>query len=119
MVNQSTQPRHRSFGKRKNVETTPLTFDLLDGKYSFEAKARLQGAVILDFVEMSSENEAGAAHLTKFILQALKDDAERTRFSEVIRSDDPEDVIDIEELGDLVAWLIEEYTSRPTQGSSE
>jgi hypothetical protein len=119
MVDTKKNPRHRSFGKRKTVALEPLTFDLLEGKYQFEAKPVQQGAVILDFVAASADENsaAGAAHLTDFIFQSLKDEDNRERFNEAIRSEDPEDNIDISELGDIVAWLVEEYTSRPTQES--
>lgn len=112
--------RHRSFApaRAKKDLPEPLSFDLLDGKHSFECKPVLQGAVILDFVTASEEGGAGGAgHLTDLIEAALKDDDEVTRFNEVIRSSNIEDTIEIEELGNIVAWLVEEYTSRPTQAS--
>lgn len=112
--------RHRSFAPARSEKDLPepLTFDLLGGKYNFECKPVLQGAVILDFVAASEDGGAGgAAHMTDLIVEALKDDDEVARFNEVIRSKKVEDTVSIEELGEIVAWLVEEYTSRPTQAS--
>jgi hypothetical protein len=117
-----TAPRHRSFGKRKTVEAKPVTFGFFDDdNYVFECKPRLQGAVILDFVAASTEDEGAAAagHMVDLIRKALKDETERTRFDDLIYSDDPELVIEIEELGEVVSYLVEEYTTRPTQGSEQ
>lgn len=115
----ATPKRHRSFAPKQTVELEPLTFDLLDGKHEFECKPVLQGAIILDFVA-SSEGEAtsGAAHLLEFIHKALLTDDDRLKFDAVIRSEDPDDNIEIEELTNIVTWLVEEYTSRPTQAST-
>jgi hypothetical protein len=33
--------------------------------------------------------------------------------------DDPERVVPIETLSDILAWLVEEYTNRPTEASEE
>lgn len=114
----ASSTRHRSFGARRKNTAKPLTFDLLDGKYEFEAKKAVQGAVILDFVASATGDGAdSASHLVDFIFKVLKDDDERARFDAVIRSEDEDDIIEIEDLGDIVSWLVEEYTSRPTQES--
>lgn len=111
--------RHRSFAPKKDAIPDPLTFDLLEGKYEFECKPVLQGALILDFVAASEEGGAsGAGHMLTFIHSALKDEEEVSKFEKVVHSEDPADNIDIEELGQIVAWLVEEYTSRPTPASS-
>jgi hypothetical protein len=110
--------RHKSFGSRKLKGSTPLTFDLLEGKYTFTAKSRIQGALLLDFVAQTEDGgAAAAAHLTDFISAVLKTDEDRELFSSVIHSDDEDDTIEIEDLADIVSWLVEEYSQRPTQES--
>ncbi len=115
----ATPKRHRSFAPKKDRELEPLGFDLLDGKYEFDCKPVIQGAVILDFVAAAEEGgSTGAGHTLEFLRSTLLAEKDVELFDKVIRSEDVEDNIEIEELMQIVSWLVEEYTSRPTQAST-
>lgn len=112
----STPKRHRSFTPKKKNET-PLTFDLFDEV--FEAYPAVQGTVVLEFVasiaDTDEDNGAGAAAaILGFFEKTLKPESLK-RFTALTH--DPERVIDAEELSEIVGWLMEEYTDRPTTAS--
>lgn len=103
-------------GTKKGAE--PILFEFWGETLS--AKPRIQGAVILDFIGASSDAEEDGSALTRRILpffkSALTKESYET-FSEIIRSDDK--IVEVEELMDVLSWLISEYTNRPTDGSAE
>lgn len=108
--------RHRSFSsKPKDGEKTvePPTFDL-NGQ-EFTGRPRLPGAVVLNFIA-SADDEGGAVakQLLGFFDAALVPES-LDRFKAVIN--DPDEVVELETLSEIVGWLIEQYTSRPTVAS--
>lgn len=109
--------RHRSFAAKATKERTDdekITFDIAE-KHYFTAKDDIQGAVILDFVAAADEGAAkAAAKIFGFFEQCLPAD-EYKRFNEVVHGDDV--IVEMETLSEIVAYLIEEYTDRPTQAS--
>lgn len=119
-MSETTRP---SFGKRTKAgkKVKPIEFDLFDGEYVFQCKQRLQGAIILDFIAAaeSDDGSSGAGHITELIEAALLTKEDRDLFNQVIRSEDPDDVIEIQDLTDIVTYLVEKYTSRPTSGSEQ
>ena len=108
--------RHRDFGKTKTMsDYEPLAFSL-EGQ-EFECRPAINGATLLKFVADADSNEGGrsATALLDFFSRALKsEDAER--FKALI--DDPDTLIQIETIGEIAAWLVEQYTDRPTQEPS-
>jgi hypothetical protein len=103
--------RHKDFsaGPRNN---DPITFTL-EGE-SFAAKSNIPGAKLLDFVVEADSTDGGkaAAALVDFIKTSLvKEDVDR--FTTLIEDDDKS--IQIETLGAICEWLVEQYTARPTQ----
>jgi hypothetical protein len=108
--------RHRSFAvktRKDFAKDNDLTFDL--GDETFNCVPELPGAVVLDFVAAADEGGGKSAGriLTFFDHAIVKDDQER--FHTLIV--DPERVVEMETLTDILAWLIEEYTARPTTAS--
>lgn len=84
------------------------------------ARPKIQGAVILDFIGASSDAEEDSSALTRRILpffkSALTEESWET-FNKTIRS--PDKIVEVDELMDVLSWLISEYTNRPTNGSAE
>lgn len=111
----NTTKRHRSFTPA-SVDQKPITFDILDEE--FEARPALPGAVILDFIASSGGGDEGGGEVAKKLLgffeRALTPESHE-RFAVLIN--DPDKAVDLETLSEIVGWLIEEYTSRPTRAS--
>lgn len=109
--------RHRSFAAKKPnsfSDDEKISFDL-DEEYTFVCKDDLQGAVILDFVAAADEGATrAAAKIMNFFKEALPE-KEHERFLEVIHGDKL--IVDMELLSEIVGFLIEEYTGRPTEES--
>lgn len=105
--------RFKDFGgKYDPKEAEPLSFKLHDEE--FECYPNLQGKVLLDIVSNSDEeNPAAVAHtMTTFFEKSLKPESYE-RFSVLL--EDPEKIVSVETLGEITAWLVEEYTARPTE----
>lgn len=102
--------RHRSFSAKRPENLAPLTFDL-EGQ-TFEAHKAIPGAVLLDLVaHAGDEGGESAGAIVSFFEQALVPESHE-RFDALIK--DPEAQIPLETLVEILTWLIEEYTSRPT-----
>lgn len=110
--------RHKSFAP-KVEEAEPITFTILDEE--FEAYPQLQGAVIVELLAGLADtgeegNGAAAASLLTNVFEfALKPES-LERFKKLTH--DPERIVDLETLSEIVSWLMEEYTDRPTEDSS-
>lgn len=107
--------RRKTFRGGKNIaEFEPIEFDLNDQTY--KCKPALQGAVLLEFVARADSESGGeaAGALYGFFQDAMEPE-EYERFRAYLNS--PEIIIDMETIGEIASWLVEEYTSRPTQGS--
>lgn len=89
----------------------PIPFEL-EGE-SFEAYGQVPGAVLLDFIAASTqEDSSGTAGAIIGYLKSSMNKTEFKRFDALTR--DPEKLIELQVLADIVAYLIEERTSRPT-----
>jgi len=110
--------RHKSFAPKVD-KAEPITFTILDEE--FEAYPQLQGAVIIDLLAGLADtgeegNSAAAATLLTDIFEVALKPESLTRFKALTH--DPERIVDLETLSEIVAWLMEEYTDRPTEDSS-
>ena len=105
--------RHRDFSGGTSIEDfEPLTFTLNNQK--FETVPAIQGAVLLEFVAAADSDSGGAAAtaLYKFF-EDVMEPSEYKRFMALLK--DPKVIIDMELIGEIAGWLVEEYTSRPTK----
>lgn len=108
--------RHKDFGGGTDVtEYEPLSFTLMG--QNFNCVPAVQGHVLLNFVARASGDDGGAAAgaLDDFFAKAMESD-EFKRFKEHLEN--PRIIIDMEKLGEIAGWLVEEYTTRPTQPPS-
>lgn len=110
---ENTIARHRSFTpKAQNKKIEPLTFELYGE--TFTAHPQIQGAVILEFISAGDDAAGPAGQILSFFGSALEEES-LARFTALIH--DPEKIVDMELLTEILGWLIEEYTSRPTTAS--
>jgi hypothetical protein len=93
----------------------PIEFELVKGE-TFEAYGEVSGAVTLEFIAATSgDNSAETAKGLLAYLKASMDEENFKRFDAIIHS--PNHKIKIETLSGIVAYLIEERSSRPTEAS--
>jgi hypothetical protein len=90
----------------------PIPFEL-EGE-TFEAYGQVPGAVLLDFIAASTQEDSTgtAAAILGYLKSSMPKDTFK-RFDKLTR--DPEKVIELQVLADIVSYLIEERSSRPTQ----
>ena len=103
--------RFKDFGSGGDVNTSPLSFKLHGEE--FECRTNLQGKALLDIIANASDDGAGAAKsINDFFAVALLPES-LEKFNALLT--DPDKIVTVEALGDITAWLVEEYSSRPTQ----
>jgi hypothetical protein len=111
-----TTKRVKDFGSPKNEEAPPLEFKLYGEK--FRCYPEVQGAKLMEFSEkVSSEDQAIVmrALLDFFKIVLLPEDY--PKLQELW--DDPDRIVPIETISEIVSWLVEEYTDRPTEASED
>lgn len=107
-------PRFKDFGKGNQVVMEPLSFELYGEK--FDCHPAIQGKVLLDMVANTADSEGGPGKIiTDFFSKALLPES-LERFDAL--ANDPEKIITVETLGEIVGWLVEQYSGRPTQEPS-
>jgi hypothetical protein len=94
-----------------DVEVEPLGFEL-NGE-EFEVFPECPGALLLEFIE-SADTGSGAAALLRFVRSVMEPE-EYARLDKVLK--DPKKVVKIEKITDIVKFLVEEYSGRPTTAS--
>lgn len=104
--------RSRDFGKTKRLDDfEPLDFTLNGETYN--CKPAIQGGTLLAFVADADSDQGGkaASALYGFFEKALVPE-DYTRFSAMLEDSDV--IVDLNLLGEIAGWLVEEYTARPT-----
>ena len=104
--------RTKDFGASKTIEDfDPLNFTL-NGE-TFNCVRAIQGQTMLEFVADADSDDGGkaAAALYGFFQKALVPD-DYVKFDAMVKSENY--IIDLGMIGDIAAWLVEEYTARPT-----
>lgn len=102
--------KFRDFGSGASTQAPEdISFKLHEEE--FTCLPEIQGAVLLDMVGADGENAArSAGAITEFFGKVLDDDSAK-RFEDLVKSKDR--FVSIETLGEIVGWIIEEYTNRP------
>jgi hypothetical protein len=112
--------RHKSFEVVNLDEAEPLTFDL--GGEEFNCYPEVQGKTILDVMRVASEGDEDtrgalmAVSVLDFFRKVMPPE-EYERFDKLM--EDPKRIVKMDVLSEIMSWLIEEYTDRPTQPSSD
>jgi hypothetical protein len=111
-----TTARFKDFGKTTAIEEYPPLGFSLNGE-EFSCRPALPGTALLDFVRRADSDSGGTAAeaIVEFLEESLEGD-DRDRFSAMIR--DPDQIVDVETLGEIAGWIVEQYTSRPTKPRS-
>lgn len=104
--------RFKDFGKGTLINQDPLSFKLYDE--DFECYPALQGKVLLDFIAQSGGDDGSgmADTIITFFGKTLKPESYE-RFMALV--EDPDRVVSVETLGEITAWLVGEYSDRPTE----
>jgi hypothetical protein len=105
--------RFKDFGEDSNVVKEPLSFKLYGEE--FHCVPAVQGKVLLDLVKKASDpNDPGAAAevVDSFFEKTLTSES-LERFNKLL--EDPEKIVSVETLSEITAWLVAEYSERPTK----
>ncbi len=108
--------KFKDFGSRANGENLePVSFKLYEEE--FHCVPQIQGKVLLDMVaNTNSEDPAESAKtINSFFTTVLKKES-LDRFNALL--EDSEKIVSVDVLAEIVGWLTEQYTNRPTEGSS-
>lgn len=106
--------RFKRFSSGQRVdELEPLEFELA-GEV-FHCKPALQGYELIMFMSESNVEDRGAESVLKLFDRVMAA-SEYERFQALLTGDDV--IISINDLGEIAAWLVEQYTERPTQPQS-
>lgn len=103
--------KFKDFGAGKLPEVTEqISFKLYDEE--FFCVPLMQGRVMLDLVKDSASKDpiVAAETIDKFFSQVLVDES-LERFNSLTL--DKERIVTTETLGEIVGWLLEEYSGRP------
>lgn len=108
--------RFKDFGSGGEVSADPITFKL-HGE-DFTAIPVIQGKVLMDLVTKSQSEDAIEAMgtVSSFFNNVLTDES-LSRFNALL--EDKERIVTMETLGEIVGWLIQEYSGRPNQQPEE
>jgi hypothetical protein len=109
--------RYKDFGVGTTVEgKEPIVFKLHDEE--FTAIPTIQGKVLMDLVSKSqSEDPAEAMSVVGTFFEKVLVDESLERFNALV--EDKERIVTMETLGDVISWLVEEYSGRPNQQPEE
>jgi hypothetical protein len=107
------EARFKDFGTTQTLEEFPPLGFALNGE-EFTCHQAISGATLLDFVRRADSNSGGMAAeaIIEFLGIALED-PDSKRFDAMIK--DPDRIVEVETLGTIAGWLVEQYTARPTK----
>lgn len=107
-------------GKQTSTETfegaEPVTFTLDDFEYVAFPPTPAQFAVFMSTQAESRDAADRVAGVIDFFDGLLEEDARRTFRKRLLDRDDP---FDFEMVQEIMEWLVEEWSARPTQPSSD
>ena len=104
--------RFKDFGDDQNVVKEPLSFKLYGE--DFHCHPALQGKVLLDTVSKADASDpAAAARMIDDFFQKSLTEESYERFNSLLN--DSEKIVTVETLSEITAWLVEQYSERPTK----
>lgn len=104
--------KFKDFGSIDPKDLEPISFKLWNEE--FECVPAVQGKVLLNLVSDTSADDPvkSAQTMNKFFEAALKKES-LEKFNTLL--EDPEKIVTVEVLGEIVGWLVEQYSNRPTE----
>lgn len=109
--------RFKDFGNPFNSEgAESLSFKLYGEE--FECRKSIQGKTLLKFAANSDSEKTAESTgaIFGFFEEALAPESNE-RFQKLL--DDPNKIVSIETLSEIIGWILEQYSNRPTQVSSD
>lgn len=108
--------KFKDFGSAKMEELPEIKFKLHGEE--FVCHRALQGKVLLEVAGSFDEKNASSANeiIEEFFKVALVSESYK-RFYTLIH--DPDRIVTVDTLGEITGWLVEQYSGRPTQESSD
>lgn len=105
--------KFKDFGTgTQNENAEPISFKLHGEE--FHCMPQMQGAFLLDIITKSSSGDAAdTAQLTKDLFGKVLAAESYERFEKLIN--DKERIVSVETLGEIVGWLVGQYSSRPEE----
>jgi hypothetical protein len=104
--------RYKDFGVGQSEVKEPIVFKLFDEE--FTCIPSIQGKTLMSLVARSqSEDPTQAMEVVETFFGKVLVDESLERFNALL--DDKERIVTMETLGEIVAWLVEEYSGRPNQ----
>jgi hypothetical protein len=105
--------RFKDFGS-PTADKEPITFSLYGE--TFECRSSLQGKFLLELIsESNSDNPAASANIVQKFFDTVLLDGSKEKFNDL--ASDPNRIVSVETLSEITGWLVEQYSSRPTQPS--
>ena len=107
--------KYKDFGSPFDAEKAEkIVFKIYDEE--FECYPEMQGKTLLEFVKDSaSEDVANSVQaLSEFFNKVLVPES-LERFNAL--ANDPNRIVSVSTLADIVSWVMEQYSNRPTEGS--
>jgi hypothetical protein len=102
--------KFKDFGAGASADAEPISFKLFDEE--FHCVKALQGKVMIDLVAKSqSDNPAEQGQTVVKFFDSVLEDESLGRFNSLL--DDKNRVVSVETLGEIIAWLMEQYGNRP------
>jgi hypothetical protein len=104
--------RFKDFGSGGDKPTEEISFSLYGE--SFSCRPAVPGKVLLDLVAKSSddENPGKAAGVVNDFFNVVLTPESFERFDKL--TSDPERIVQVDTLAEIVSWLVEQYSDRPT-----
>jgi len=103
--------RFKDFGSGPDLSgVEPLSFKLHGD--TFNCRRAVQGKLLLNLVANADDPAKSAEAMNKFFEMVLMPEDHR-KFEELCS--DPDKIISVDTLAEIAAWLVAEYTNRPTQ----
>jgi hypothetical protein len=109
--------RYKDFGAGSATEEKePIVFKIHDEE--FTCIPVIQGKVLMDLVSRSQSEDPNEALgvINSFFSKVLVDES-LERFDSLL--EDKNRIVTMETLGEIIAWLVEEYSGRPNQQPEE
>lgn len=106
--------RFKDFGNPEDSKAENLTFRLHGEEFS--CYPAMPGKVLLEFIQKtSSENGGDSAAAVNMFFQKVLLPESYERFDKLAQ--DPDRIVSMSTLADIVSWVMEEYSDRPSEGS--
>jgi len=102
--------KFKDFGSKSSEVKEPISFKIYEEE--FHCMSAIQGSVMLEIIEKTtSADPADSARLIKSFFKQVLLDESYERFEALIH--DKEKIVSMETFSEIIAWLLEQYGTRP------